>query len=39
MLQLCNLLGYDAIVIQCRNIPDVDAIASGFVRMRFFEEI
>ena len=30
LMQLCDLLPYDAIAIQCHNVPDADALASGY---------
>ena len=36
-LFLQNLLRYDRIVIQCHNVPDADALASGFALVRYFQ--
>ena len=35
-LNLQNLLSYGRIVIQCHNVPDADALASGFALYRYF---
>ena len=34
---LQDLLKYDRIVIQCHNVPDADALASGFALVRYFQ--
>ena len=36
-MKLSDLLVYDAIAIQCHNIPDADSLASGFGLYRYFE--
>lgn len=36
-LILQDLLRYDRIVIQCHNVPDADALASGFALVRYFQ--
>ena len=37
-MKLTDLLKYDNIVIQCHDKPDADAIASGFVLLRYLEK-
>ena len=34
---LQDLLKYDRVVIQCHNVPDADALASGFALVRYFQ--
>jgi phosphoglycolate phosphatase len=36
-MKLSDLARYSGIVIQCHDIPDADAIASGFALLRFLE--
>ena len=36
-IALQDLLQYDRIVIQCHNVPDADALASGFALARYFQ--
>ena len=36
-LVLQDLLQYDRVVIQCHNVPDADALASGFALVRYFQ--
>ena len=36
-MMLQDLLKYDRIVIQCHNVPDADALASGFALVRYFQ--
>lgn len=36
-LKLQDLLQYDSIVVQCHNVPDADALASGFALVRYFQ--
>ena len=37
-MKLTDLLKHDNIVIQCHDKPDADAIASGFVLLRYLEK-
>ncbi|MDL2216106.1 DHH family phosphoesterase [Desulfovibrio sp. OttesenSCG-928-M14] len=36
-MKLSDLLTHSAIAIQCHNIPDADALASGFALFKYFE--
>ncbi len=37
MIKLKDLLKYSKVVIQCHDVPDADALASGYAVYRFFE--
>ncbi len=36
-MKLRDLLSFESVVIQCHNVPDADAIASGWALYRFFQ--
>lgn len=36
-VMLQDLLKYDRIVVQCHDVPDADALASGFALVRYFQ--
>ena len=38
IMTLKELLKYNEIIIQCHDIPDADAIGSGFALYSFFKE-
>jgi phosphoglycolate phosphatase len=38
-MTLCELASHNDIVIQCHDVPDADAIASGFALLRYIESV